>query len=88
AWPEEGFPHPYAKIGKNSYWRPLDDDGDALRLAVDLGIYFMVVRDQGHVSARIWNGSRTFLNENLSQGEYAATRRAIVRAAAEVGRRK
>lgn len=51
-------------------WNPLDDDGDALRLAVQL---------------KMWthSGMGCFQNE---PDPYAATRRAIVRAAAEIGR--
>lgn len=49
-------------------WNPLSDDGDALRLAVKLGI--PVFPSPG---------------ENDSDAQ-AATRRAIVRAAAEIGR--
>ena len=55
-----------------SRWNPLADDGDALRLAVKLGD-----RD----------GQVTFLIDTKHDGDpYAATRRAIVRAAAEIGR--
>jgi hypothetical protein len=52
------------------WWNPLDDDGDALRLAVQL---------------KMWthSGMGCFQNE---PDPYAATRRAIVRAAAEIGR--
>ena len=54
-------------------WNPLTDGGDALRLAVKLGD-----RD----------GQVTFLIDTKHDGDpYAATRRAIVRAAAEIGRR-
>ena len=53
-------------------WNPLTNDGDALRLAVKLGD-----RD----------GQVTFLIDTKHDGDpYAATRRAIVRAAVEIGR--
>ena len=68
-----------------SRWNPLTDDGDALRLAVKCDIYFMVVREQGHIAARIRNGVRTYWNEQIGDDEFAATRRAIVRAAAHIG---
>ena len=68
-------------------WNPLTDDGDALRLAVKCGIYFMVVLEQAHVSARIRNGIRSYWCEKITTDEYAATRRAIVRAAAAIGER-
>jgi hypothetical protein len=69
-------------------WNPLTDDGDALRLAVKLqiqitpGTYnkdeFTAYNSARHVEAheRYW----------ALQDEYAATRRAIVRAAAELAR--
>jgi hypothetical protein len=53
-------------------WNPLTDDGDALRLAVKLGI------DIGKAQVDYWDKS--------SNDPYAATRRAIVRAAAEIGK--
>lgn len=56
-------------------WNPLTDDGDALRLAVKLGILNL---DDALFCG---DGSIDFQDE-----PYAATRRAIVRAAAEIGR--
>ena len=67
-------------------WNPLTDDGDALRLAVKLEIYAIVAADLGVVSARIRNGARMSWRENINDDPYTATRRAIVRAAAEIGR--
>ena len=67
-------------------WNPLTDDGDALRLAVKCDIYFMVVREQGHIAARIRNGPRSYWNVQIGGDEFAATRRAIVRAAAAIGK--
>ena len=66
--------------GKAGRWNPLTDDGDALRLAVELRI--------GSVHALLqWS------EENHEDAEAAwendpnaATRRAIVRAAAEIGK--
>jgi len=54
-------------------WNPLADDGDALRLAVRLNLW-EAVRD-GYQHA-----------DSLDTDPQAATRRAIVRAAAEIGR--
>ena len=55
-----------------SRWNPITDDGDALRLAVKLG-------DRA--------GQVTFFIDTKHDGDpLAATRRAIVRAAAEIGR--
>ena len=68
-----------------NWWNPLFNDSDALRLAGDLS--FVV---------NIWNSARKTFAGNAESGEgwtadhgsdpYAATRRAIVRAAAEIGR--
>lgn len=65
-------------------WNPLTDDGDALRLAVKLRLNTLfptqIGRDNVHVAGHI---------ECLALNDpYAATRRAIVRAAAEIGRNK
>jgi len=66
-------------------WNPLWCDSDALRLAVklemnvDVGIY-------GVEAAIIADDQRISAEEALRQDPYAATRRAIVRAAAEIGK--
>ena len=65
-------------------WNPLEDDGDALQLAVRLKLNVNVehtsidVYDQNLQLTRVW---ATEIDD-----AYAATRRAIVRAAAEIGR--
>ena len=75
-------------------WNPLTDDGDALRLAVQLSLPL------SFVSRDVWGAKEPAVlcgqkwNENDSQyvpfreahsgDPYAATRRAIVRAAAEL----
>lgn len=70
----------------DSVWNPLADDGDALRLAVKLDM--QIWRGRGPTvcgmppSGDFWKR----LNEPLGDDPYAATRRAIVRAAAEIGR--
>lgn len=55
------------------HWTPLTDDGDALRLAVKLNIL---------------PGLLTVKAMTNQDDPYAATRRAIVRAAAELGKMK
>ena len=78
-------------------WNPLHDDGDALRLAVKLRIdvdhgemndeqgtpmviaHYRYVLKSGQVC---WNTR----SEQYGDDQYAATRRAIGRAAAEIGR--
>lgn len=60
-------------------WDPLTDDGDALRLAVKLGLDLSFEVD----NVVFANGT---CSEFLRSDYFAATRRAIVRAAAEIGR--
>lgn len=64
-----------------SIWDPLLDDGDALRLAVKLSID--ICFGANYVIAR---GSVQMPLVNNANDPYAATRRAIVRAAAEIGK--
>jgi hypothetical protein len=65
-------------------WNPLSNDGDALRLAVDLRIKFER-HLQPYVAAWAPETISRF-EEPEDPDKYAATRRAIVRAAAEIGR--
>ena len=75
--------------GVAGFWNPLTDDGDALRLAVVLSIRLAEFKDtvvksrgvawkDGHASCALWEPEGT--------DPYAATRRAIVRAAAAIGK--
>ncbi len=68
-------------------WNPLENDGDALRLAVRLQLQItpgtynkdeFTAFNAGHGEAHEY--------QSYMQDEYAATRRAIVRAAAEIGK--
>jgi hypothetical protein len=67
-------------------WNPLTDDADALRLAVKLKIAVTYPEDESCV--RVWYGSMGTepLCDVLGNDPYAATRRAITRAAAEIGK--
>lgn len=67
------------------HWNPLADDGDALRLAVRLGlaVYCPGVDDETAVAR---NFGRVSIMELATEDPHAATRRVIVRAAAEIGR--
>ena len=72
-------------------WNPLTDDGDALRMAVDLriDIYPWISEEDPTSSAMARNdhGFRAIEFASKNRGcRYAATRRAITRAAAEIGR--
>lgn len=71
-------------------WNPLTDDGDALRLAVKLEIDIVfqrpgveACRSHGHPSLPSFGSVRALEHDN---DPCAATRRAIVRVAAEIGR--
>jgi hypothetical protein len=64
-------------------WNPLTNDGDALRLAVKLGICFNPNFDGDKAVCFVPNGNN--IVEPMQPEPYAATRRAIVRAAAALG---
>lgn len=66
-------------------WNPLNDDGDALRLAVDLRIDIVFFNGSGEVRAEHCSGDYSQCNEDYSDNVRADTRRAIVRAAAAIG---
>jgi hypothetical protein len=80
------------------WWAPLHDDGDALRLAVKLGISTLpypvynegarhsVIAKQRRKSDTLREANPTEVIELYGDDPYAATRRAIVRAAAEIGK--
>ena len=59
-------------------WNPLTDDGDAFRLAVKLELNVLVGVAQ--------DGEGRIIVETSLDDPYVATRRAIVRAAAEIGK--
>ena len=62
-------------------WNPLTDDGDALRLAVKLKLGFKSFHGESWAWIKPGN---VFIEEHGDH--YEATRRAIVRAAAEIGK--
>ena len=63
-------------------WNPLTDDGDALRLAVDLWIEVRVFNGKAHAGKQ----NKFWCTEAVGEDSHAAARRAIVCAAAEIGR--
>ena len=84
---QHGKANCYGLDGKhNFHWNPLTDDGDALRLAVKLELTLGIPFD--HTIAMVWtNDISNFIgNAEKEGGIYAATRRAIVRAAAAIGK--
>jgi hypothetical protein len=74
--------------GSERTWNPLTDDGDALRLAVQLRLNIDFTVYDWLVVAK--NEASTAYGESTIDGNdpYAAARRAIVRAAAEIGRQQ
>lgn len=66
------------------HWSPLTDDGDALRLAVKLNLDVDILSDCVYANGLEVQNYQLF--EWHKDDKYAATRRAIVRAAAEVGK--
>lgn len=78
-------------------WNPLADDGDALRLAVNLHIDIASYKESGNVHAYSkqlldygTDGAPSYqdheiMTEPFGDDQMAATRRAIVRAAASIG---
>jgi hypothetical protein len=79
--PECGWMGPafmYVKDNQFTDWNPLTDDWDALRLAVKLGLDVCLIHKQLVSSA--------MAVELHNSDPYAATRRAITRAAAEIGK--
>jgi hypothetical protein len=68
-------------------WNPLIDDGDALRLAVKLQMSLALGPRRVQACTPVGSLRGEFFQEDISNADpYAATRRAIVRAAAEIGR--
>lgn len=64
-------------------WNPLTDDGDAFRLAVKLHLEIFCGHEQSEVASY---DSEHSAMEWQKDDPLAATRRAIVRAAAEIGK--
>jgi hypothetical protein len=82
------------RIAGGDLWNPLTDDGDALRLAVQLGL--TISRNDCQCCVLVYGGLNHLFEEvderineidcvNI-QDTVTATRRAIVRAAAEIGK--
>ncbi len=74
---------------KRGWFNPLEDDGDALRLAVSLKLYVQV--NEASVIVDTWQSDigetkQAIVYFDQLDSPEAATRRAIVRAAAEIGK--
>lgn len=86
-------------FGPDKWWNPLTDDGDALRLAVTLGMKVLPypqyspekhsVEVTRLIPAPPEDDDNTFIGPQVVEvykcNKYAATRRAVVRAAASLG---
>ena len=68
--------------GSRNYWNPITFDGDALRLAMKLLIQIYPDKDE----VEIFHMEIGYVVEPTNGDVIDATRRAIVRAAAEIGR--
>ena len=71
-----------------TFWNPLTDDGDALRLAVKLRFHVGICPGNRVFCTHTYSDKPTIYEsreKNRVQDPYAATRRAIVRAAAAIG---
>lgn len=81
--PHYGYPalHEAGPGGACGSWNPLTDDGDALRLAVKLRL--LVSIDDFQVRAS--DGLNEWVESTYAKDAATVTRRAIVRAAAEIG---
>jgi len=66
-------------------WNPLTDDGDAFRLGVNIGLIVNTPSPIGEYAIVKFYDIDVW--ERVSDCRYAATRRAIVRAAAEIGKK-
>ena len=75
-------------FGVQDGWNPLIDDGDALRLAVKLGLCVAIFPKDHETMVGYPKGEHDGANiiEPHNSDPFAATRRAIVRAAAAVGK--
>jgi hypothetical protein len=66
-------------------WNPLTDDGDALRLAVKLRLTLNCSYDDVAICGQEFTQKEVFIERN-GEDPLAAARRAIVRAAAAIGK--
>lgn len=84
-WSESQESFNLALTEPRRWWNPLADDGDALRLAVRLS--FTVNLCLTSQAAQV-GGVGTYVEIDFDDDPYAATRRAIVRAATAMGENK
>ena len=84
------LPHAWPDRFDDDQWNPLTDDGDALSLAVKLQLcvqpYAGIDPDDRRFAGVYSQRTKEEFEELHNDDPYAATRRAIVRAAAEIGK--
>lgn len=69
-------------------WNPLENDNDALRLAGRLHLRISASEEQGYAEVALYRSQYSFGVVETYKGDPSASiRRAIVRAAAEIGKR-
>lgn len=74
-------------ITTDGHWSPIHDDGDALRLAVKLGLILILSpREDCRGQTVVIYFGLCKIEESCYEGREKAARRAIVRAAAEIGK--
>jgi hypothetical protein len=73
-------PGMYSTQRHDGWWNPLNDDGDALRLAAKVKMTVFVGRDFSSATAQATHHAPHFCSYGVDA--YAATRRVITRAAA------
>lgn len=77
------FEHAGFCLDSDNEWNPLEDDGDALRLAVQLQLY--ILPNSNGCDVRLPSGAQILEIHGQLGDHLIATRRAIVRAAAAIG---
>lgn len=74
-------------LADGGWFAPLTDDGDAFRLSVKLRIRVQPATDDQYALANVVGSEEGVAEGCIFDGDpYSATRRAIVRAAAEIGK--
>lgn len=83
---EGDFSPPYEiKIGHDWFeWNPLEYNGDALQIAVTLGMTLSFDGGVAEASSKLHGAKEPFYERSKDKSD--AARRAIVRAAAEIGK--
>ena len=87
-WDGDGFVRPVPFKGFTNYepWNPLTDDGDAFRLATNIDMSVEISDHEESTYAYAGSVPRVYAMENWREDKQKATRRAIVLAAAEIGK--